>query len=225
MKTVCRLILFSFLLTALSIFPLSAVAAVPSVDECLKGGTGCGSQVQVNKAPSSPAEESSLLEENETAAPGLFLNLVKLFFALILVLALLYFLLKFINRHNKMYQKVRTLENLGGLSLGAQKSLQLVRIGDKVFVIGVGDDVKMLTEITEDETIKELLTGDSGSVFSSSGLLDSLLKRPGNKSGQEGSLSGSGSFADTFRKELGKMKQSRTEYLSRYQVRNDDSNE
>ena len=50
-------------------------------------------------------------------------------------------LLKFVNRKNRMYQQNRLMKNMGGISLGQHKSIQLVVIGESYYLIGVGDDI------------------------------------------------------------------------------------
>ena len=65
--------------------------------------------------------------------------------------------MKFINRKNKLYDKTRLMKNMGGISLGQHKSIQLVVIGETYYIIGVGDDIRLLKEITDPEEIKTLV--------------------------------------------------------------------
>ncbi|CAM5186720.1 hypothetical protein UACE39S_04674 [Ureibacillus acetophenoni] len=51
-------------------------------------------------------------------------------FALLFVLGLLMFVLKFINKRSLNYQQNSLVRNIGGVSLGAQKSVQLIQIGE-----------------------------------------------------------------------------------------------
>ena len=49
------------------------------------------------------------------------------------------------------------VQNLGGLSLGAQKSVQLLQVGKTLYLVGVGEDVQLLREITDPEEVEALL--------------------------------------------------------------------
>ena len=48
------------------------------------------------------------------------------------------------------------MKNMGGISLGQQKSVQLVVIGNQYYLIGVGDDIRLLKEITDRTEIETL---------------------------------------------------------------------
>ena len=82
---------------------------------------------------------------------------IKTLFALVFVLGLLFGLLKFVNRKNKLYDKNRLMKNMGGISLGQHKSIQLVVIGESYYLIGVGDDIRLLKEITDPDEIDKLV--------------------------------------------------------------------
>ena len=47
------------------------------------------------------------------------------------------------------------MKNMGGISLGQHKSIQLVVIGETYYLIGVGDDISLLKEITDPEEIND----------------------------------------------------------------------
>ena len=77
--------------------------------------------------------------------------------AFVFVVGLLFGLLKVINRKNRLYDKSRFMKNMGGISLGQHKSIQLVVIGESYYIIGVGDDIRLLKEITDPEEIDTLV--------------------------------------------------------------------
>lgn len=105
-------------------------------------------KAEVNKADSS---EDSTISSGMTAWEYL-----KILLALAFVVGLLFFVLKLVNRNNKKYQSNQMLQNLGGVSLGQQKSVQLLKVGNSLFLVGVGEDVQMIKEIT-DPTEQETL--------------------------------------------------------------------
>ena len=86
----------------------------------------------------------------------IFWDYVRIVFALLFVIVFLFALLKFINRKNRMFNQHELMKNIGGLSLGQNKSIQLVVIGETYFIVGVGDEVRLLKEITDAEEINVL---------------------------------------------------------------------
>ncbi|WP_010286386.1 flagellar biosynthetic protein FliO [Kurthia massiliensis] len=105
-------------------------------------------------------------DDEESAAVGVSTwEYVKIIFALIFVIALLYGVLRFLNSRNTKYQHSKMMQNLGGISLGAQKSVQIVKIGHSLYLVGVGDNVNMLKEITDDNEKKHSLRYTTRSKF------------------------------------------------------------
>ncbi|MFB5660553.1 flagellar biosynthetic protein FliO [Alteribacillus sp. HJP-4] len=130
-----------------------------TISEILEDGDQPGEEVnsdpaegaeQENHAPQN-SEDELLMEDR-----SIFAVLLQLFSALAVVIAIMYFLLKFLGRKSQNYQSHQTLQNIGGVPLGQNKSVQLVRVGDRLLVVGVGESIQMLTEI-EDKKERELL--------------------------------------------------------------------
>ncbi|MBX0356434.1 flagellar biosynthetic protein FliO [Halobacillus sp. Nhm2S1] len=138
----------------MGVFPFQGFAQ-PTAFECLENPQleGCPSSEGGQKENQQTSD--STVEMNDGG--GLVWNVVKLIFALIFVVALLYGLLKFFNQKNKVFNQNRTMENLGGMNLGPNRSIQAVRIGGQVFILGVGETVQIITEITEEETKQTLI--------------------------------------------------------------------
>ncbi|KQU18550.1 hypothetical protein ASG65_07250 [Bacillus sp. Leaf13] len=82
---------------------------------------------------------------------------LRMIFATIFVVGLLYIILKFINKKSKSYQKANSVENLGGTSLGANRSVQLVKVGVRILVVGVGENIQLLKEIDNPEEYEQLM--------------------------------------------------------------------
>jgi flagellar protein FliO/FliZ len=109
--------------------------------------------------PEEQKEEKPPAEENEVSVSEVStgvsaMDYLKMIFALIFVIALIYFLLKFINQRSKSFQQTKLIHNLGGTTLGGNRSVQLVKVGERVLVLGVGEDIQLLKEI-EDKGEKE----------------------------------------------------------------------
>ena len=85
-------------------------------------------------------------------------DFVKMFFALAVVIALIYIILRFINKRNRLFGQMRSMENLGGISVGPNRSIQLVRIGETVLVVGVGESIQLLKEISSQDEIEKIIS-------------------------------------------------------------------
>ena len=83
---------------------------------------------------------------------------IKMIFALLFVIALLYGLLRFVNSRNKTFQTNQLIHNLGGVGVGQGKSLQLMQVGNSIFLVGIGDDITLIKEITDPKEIEKLTT-------------------------------------------------------------------
>ncbi|AIF66386.1 hypothetical protein GZ22_06915 [Terribacillus saccharophilus] len=207
--------------------PVSAEAAA-SVEDCLKEGAAQSDECKDMNEAGNQQENTPPVDSADSAAGGTstFLNLVKLALALVVVLGLIYVLLKFLNKRNRLFQQVRAMENIGGIALGNNKSVQIVRVGEKVFMLGVGDNVDLLTEIKDEQTIKELTEQDQQEMKASA-LLANILpsrkqqeeKQQEDKTEQKESAS---NFQDLFKEEIGKLKQSRNRLKQQQRKDTDD---
>ncbi|RYL92960.1 flagellar biosynthetic protein FliO [Sporolactobacillus sp. THM19-2] len=141
-----------------------------SVTPALAEGSGAGTvqdmfenkQIQQKKqeAPSGNKTDPSQSEQVSYGNTNLFLAFVKLIFALLLVLALIYILYRFAAKRTGSLRNGGQLKNLGGVSVGTNRSVQLIKIGNEIMVLGVGDTVRLLKEITDPKTVSELTEPD-----------------------------------------------------------------
>jgi flagellar protein FliO/FliZ len=108
-----------------------------------------------------------LLDEQKEASTdkqfGVF-DFLNVIFALFLVLMLLYVTLRFIKKKNQTYTYTKMMMNLGGTSLGGNRSVQLVKIGDRILILGVGEDIQLLKEIESEEEIARILSQQQSEV-------------------------------------------------------------
>lgn len=190
-------------------------AKAPNVMDCLKENAEC----EDTDTPSNELnkDKSELTSPDESKSDSLLFTIVKTFFALLLILALIYLLIKFLSKRNKLFHQIKALENIGGISVGQNKSIQIVRIGSKIYMVGVGENVEMLEEITDDEVKNELLHRDENDTndFSPSNLLPSFLQ--GKKDGNSSSNETKSNFKHHFSNELEKLKQNRKNILMQKQ--------
>ncbi len=158
--------------------------------------------------------------ENETAEFGFF-DFLRAIAAMVFVIALLLFLLKYINKKSRTYQSGYVIQNLGGNNLGSNKSIQIVKIGSSVYVVGVGEDVHLLKEITNQEEIEQLLKEHNQSieqVLAPSDIFSKWIRK--KKDGKEEHFS----FSNQFKQQMEEMKLNREQLRKELQrkVKRDD---
>lgn len=187
-------------------------AAEPNAKECIDGNIDCN-EIE-NDNPNGTNIEASKGENGSLA-----FDLIKMFFALLLVLALIYLLLKFLSKRNKIFNQVKALENIGGISVGQNKSIQIIRIGTRVYVVGVGDNVELLHEISNEDEKTELLHINQTNEFQAGTFVTSLFQQ---KKKDEGSTNQTKSdFKNLFTTELDKLKNGRTKMINHHKRKGD----
>jgi flagellar protein FliO/FliZ len=123
----------------------------PTVKECLQRPSLCDQPANSPKSKAAPAEQAQ-------PSPFSVWDIVRLIGATLLVIALIYGLLKFLYRRGQLLPgKKGVIEHLGGTSVGANRSVQLIKVGNRILVIGVGESIQLLCEIAEEDEMKEIL--------------------------------------------------------------------
>lgn len=109
--------------------------------------------------------QEGFLDEEEEEEPvigsgqnqNLFFLVLQMFLALGAVLFVIYALLKFINKRAQNFNSHNTIQNMGGTGVGPNRSVQIVRVGKRVLVVGVGDTVELLKEIEDPQEIELMM--------------------------------------------------------------------
>lgn len=173
------------------------------VDECLEQPELCDEEIVPQENESN---EEALLQED--SGGSLVFELVKLFFALILVVGLIYAFLFFLKRNNRLGPRLSNLESIGGISLGQNKSIQLIRLGNRIFVVGVGEEISLLDEVKDEELIHEIIKQKEAQdqEFDAGKILNTLL--PKKKKDKE-------TFNNLFQQELNRMEKNRKSILDK----------
>lgn len=131
--------------------------------QAVAAGSDSGTVADTYKSKTHNVKDSDKVQKQQQIAPAagdqsnLFLVFLKLIGASALVLALIYFLYRFVAKRTKHFQEGGSIKNLGGVSVGANRSVQLVRVGKEVLVIGVGESVQLLKEIRDPEVLEAML--------------------------------------------------------------------
>ncbi|WP_236694064.1 flagellar biosynthetic protein FliO [Sporosarcina globispora] len=153
-KMLSLLLLFSIVL--LGVQPLAQAEQLNnSVKECMENPDDCEKQETKESKESKP--EQGQTDQYESGKIGLTLwDFLKMILATGFTIGLLYGLLKFINKKNKAYNRSQLVENLGGTSLGANRSVQLIKVGKRIFIVGVGENIQLLKEIDDSEEYSQI---------------------------------------------------------------------
>jgi flagellar protein FliO/FliZ len=213
-KSLLRWFVFAILLCSFLINPVGDTAFAMYADECIKNPEAC-QDTNTEDAEADNPESASV-----SVGP---LDYIKIFFSLAIVLALLIMVMKFLNRKNAKYQNNTLVRNIGGISVGAQKSVQLVHIADRVFVVGVGDEVNLLKEIENPDEVKQLLAiFDERQGISSTTpyIADLLNKFKQNKT--KNKIEETQDFQSMFNERISEIKQERSEQLDRWKEQESD---
>ncbi|WP_169720884.1 flagellar biosynthetic protein FliO [Alteribacter aurantiacus] len=92
--------------------------------------------------------------QNEQSYIGM---LFQMFVALGVVIALIYGLLKLFNKRNMAHQAHSAIKNAGGVNIGPNRSVQLIQVGERILIVGVGENVQLLKEISDKQEVDKLL--------------------------------------------------------------------
>lgn len=128
-----------------------------SVKECLEQPENCDEDQGV-EVIEEQTDEGQLEENKQSKAVGLtFGDFLKMIFATLFVIALLYFVLKLVNKKGMFHNKSETLVNLGGLTVGNNRSVQLIKVGERLLVVGVAENIQLLAEIEKGEEFNQII--------------------------------------------------------------------
>lgn len=84
-------------------------------------------------------------------------SLVWVIVALLVVIGLIVLVIKFLSSRSRSWGVNRTLRSLGGVTLGQNKSLQVVEVAGRLYVVGVGDEISLLDKIEDPETVASII--------------------------------------------------------------------
>ncbi|WP_099363006.1 flagellar biosynthetic protein FliO [Fredinandcohnia onubensis] len=195
-KVILALIFFHALLVT---FPVQAEDG--HIDKSVSDALG-NQEKQVDKE-----QETDVIQTAEPANELTAGDFIKMIFTTLFVIALIYLLLKFVNKRNRMFNQHRFIENLGGTSLGTNRSIQIVKVGERILVVGVGDTVQLLKEIKDTDEMNEILEQHNASLDSMiqpRDILNRMIqKRKEVKAGDQTH------FSSMLQKQLSELKQGR----------------
>lgn len=130
-----------------------------------------------------PCSSVFAIEGYEAPIPPDELDIVKLILYLILVIVLIYVFFYFLKK-NKRLNSSSIFNTFGGMSMGQNKSVQVVEIGNKIYILGVGQEItliKVLENKDDINAIKNISYGtNTGSKKMISKISNKYIKRNKN---------------------------------------------
>ncbi|MGH2319151.1 flagellar biosynthetic protein FliO [Planococcus sp. SE5232] len=168
----------------------SPVQANPNVVEWLNN------EEPAEETPADPVEAAPI---EEKSLAGIIVQLV---LYTLLIVAMIYGLIKFLAARQKNLQPNQAVKLMGGTPLGNNKSLQLVKVGGQMYLIGVGDEVTLIKEFSDEAEISGIEKDFEQQPALSKNLLDFTKKKIGSfsKSPQKNG------FDQLFKQSLNKQK-------------------
>jgi flagellar protein FliO/FliZ len=199
---ICFFILFS-------VHPLAADAAA-SEDSTVNEWFQKKDEKTADKSEQKKEKTTQTADETEgAAAPSVSaFDFVKMIFALLFVIALIYGLVKLMNKRNRLLKPFQYVENIGGTSVGQNRSIQLIKVGNSVLVVGVGETIQLLKEIEDEKEIEDILSQHEEAM--SSKIEWQKLAKPlkGSENQPQQKLT---SFSKALKEQLEELKQNRSE--------------
>ncbi|QYR19761.1 flagellar biosynthetic protein FliO [Paenibacillus sp. sptzw28] len=132
----------------------------------------------VNLAAAAPGQDGA----PDIGGPGVG-YFIWVIVALMLVIGLIVLLIKWLSARNRGWGNNRALRSLGGIPLGPNKSLQVVELSGRVYVVGVGDSITLLDKIEDAyaaSAVLEAIDQQNSRHWNSSSIAD-LLSRLRNR--------------------------------------------
>jgi flagellar protein FliO/FliZ len=216
MKKLLFLTLLSLIMVIAPFKQINSLAAQsnPSIQDCIDNPKLCDDNTKKQTQQDLTAVKSSNLT---------FFDYVKMIFSFAIVIGLLYLVLNWIKRNGTSFNKNNLVTSLGGTSIGSNKSVQLIKIGNAIYVVGVGEDVTLLKEITnsdEIQTIEEKIEQKNQSDMKVTKLFGNAMKFDSKQLG-----STKDSFKNLFNQQIQSIKGKKNSILTRIDEKGIDKNE
>ncbi|MCY8908998.1 flagella biosynthesis regulatory protein FliZ [Bacillus atrophaeus] len=193
-----------------SMHPLSAFAADSgdsTVNEWFQNKDGKTTGKSEQKAEKTKQTVDDGIEEASASSVSAF-DFVKLIFALLFVILLIYGLVKLMNKRNRLLKPFQYVENIGGTSVGQNRSVQLIKVGKRVLVVGVGDTIQLLKEIDNEEEREAILAQHEEAISSKVEWPKLMNPLKGSEKKTQQMLP---SFSKALKEQLEELKQNRSE--------------
>lgn len=138
------------------------------------------------------------------------LNIVYVIIVLAVIIGLIILLIRFLGTKNKSWFSNPTIRILGGVGLGPNKTLQVIEVGNSVYLIGVGENINLVDKISDPDEVTSILTALQEEAAMHGNRLSPLLSKLVNKlrreqPSQEIELENGTSFHEVFDSKVRRM--------------------
>ncbi|GAE29258.1 flagellar biosynthetic protein FliO [Alkalihalobacillus hemicellulosilyticus] len=158
--------------------------------------------------PSPSAEEPEAGQVDETIFPetNTFAMFAQTILALAFVIILLYVLLRFVGKRSQSFRSTQILQSMGGVPLGGNRSVQIVRVNDRILVVGVGESIQLLKEITDPEEVNKMMSQQQQTMESFDQPIDKVMSWfRKDKGSLEANSTNHDAFKQLLTKQLGEV--------------------
>lgn len=212
-------------------FPLGTEASVDSnesIKDYLEREKNESDPTKETESDTTVKQEENIPLEAETSGVSITAwDYIKMIFALLFVIALLYGLLRLLNKRNRSFQPNQLIHNLGGVGVGQGKSIQLMQVGNSLYLVGIGENINLLKEITDPQEIEELTKIYEDKLGSGQTVpyVVELMKKWKQSKTSGTKNNENPSFNETFQKKLEDIKRDRSEVLKDWKTKERKNNE
>lgn len=109
----------------------------------------------IHKGDKKSTQSPKIVENRQS--PSIFPLFIKFIFSFILVIALLFLILRYLTKKSRTMQGNGLVLPLGGQTLGNNRSMQVMLIGQTIYIVGVGESVTLIRSISQGEEYQHLL--------------------------------------------------------------------
>lgn len=182
----------------------------PTVGEAIEKRAATGQDASPASAPEQPVADSPEIPGGNFSSGWTLL--LQVIFSLGLVVVLIYLLLRFLSKRSfAALGQNGPIKVISAAQLGNGKTIQIVMIGDSLYILGVGEEVQLLRHIPAGEEM-DLLLADT-EIKAANGLLGNWLPLFRGKREQEEFVAQNdmaGSFEDLLEKQWSEVNEVET---------------
>jgi len=99
----------------------------------------------------SQQDDELIIGSNTGQTSELLWSFVKVIFVLVLIIGMIYMVVRVLAKKNQSLFGRRNVRVLSGVQLAPGKSLQIIELAGQVYILGVGEDVRLLDRVTDAE--------------------------------------------------------------------------
>ncbi|MEK4510320.1 flagellar protein [Paenibacillus anaericanus] len=134
-------------------------------------------------------------------------NLVTVIVVLAIIVVLIILLVRFLGKRSRFMSQSRSIQTMGAIGLGPNKSLQVIQVGDSVYLVGVGENISLVDKISDPNevaVIHQAFQEENAEYPALTSLVSGFISRF-RKAPQEAEELESSSFHEVFQSQLQRM--------------------